>query len=592
MTKRKDYEGKENQKDQKNCATNNRAGSRRKNGKGKGNNRVNPKRNDNNHDDTVNSGISMDNDFAWYNTIPEITRNAARFPFSRPLGTTISYGAADTKARGLISDSGTDFSGTPKTIPGIMAIHWTPTVGISTDPISPLNVTSREIYSFVRHANSGAANYDATDLMIYLIAMDSIYSMYTAAVRAYGLMMMYTKENRYMPAYLVNALGFNFDELKGDLAQFRWAINQIAYKISSFAVPNFMSYYLRHMWMNSGVYTDKPSAKAQMYVFVQDDVFQYDDKINSTTFAGLKSVNISKELPYTVETWLQFMDTLINPILASEDMGIMSGDILKAFGPQNLFTVGPIADDFVLVPSYSPEVLSQIQNLNVVGRVWNEVKGEFVLNDENIFYTSSIIQSIDGENAEGYLIYNPLFRSAESSDPQVVDDEKALSVVTLDKLITSDMDTPDEAAVMVSTRLVNTPSNVAKHNLSTGESTVLIGFKDTAICSTEVVTGVEIITINSSDVFGSYGIVLDTATEKIGVTDITGLISAIVKFDWNPTFPILSRSDSGTVFKGYFQDTNNYTLMSAADLNRLHEAAILSEFYIPQISSATRKPMK
>lgn len=591
MTKRKNDEIKENQKDQKNCSPNNRTNSRRKNGKGKRNTRNNSERSVNNRDDSISSGISSDNDYAWYNTIPEITRNAARFPFSRPLGTTISYGAADSEANALIVDGGKDFVGTPKTIPGIMAIHWTPTVGISTDPVSPLNVTSREIYSFVRHANSGASNYDATDLMLYLLAMDSIYSMYTAAVRAYGLMMMYTKENRYMPSYLVNALGFDFDELKGDLAQFRWAINQIAYKISSFAVPNFMSYYLRHMWLNSGVYTDKPSAKAQMYVFVQDDVFQYDDKINSSTFAGLKSVNISHRVPFTVDTWLAFMDALINPMLASEDMGIMSGDILKAFGPQNLFTVGPIADDFVLVPSYSPEVLSQIQNLNVVGRVWNDDIGEHTIDGIKSFYTSSIIQSIDGTNAEGYLIYNPLFLSAESYDPQVEDDRKALSVVTLDKLITSDMDTPDEAAVMVSTRLVNTPSAVTM--LSVGSETVVVmAFKDTAICSTEVVTGVELISINGSENFGSYGLIQDTATNKIGVADITGLVSAITKFDWNPTFPILARNDTGVVFKGYFQDTNNYTLMSTADLNRLHEAAILSEFYIPQISSATRKPTK
>lgn len=591
MSKRKVDEFKENQKDQKNCTSNNRTNSRRKNGKGKRSSRNNSERSNNNSNDSIDSGISSDNDFAWYNTIPEITRNAARFPFSRPLGTTISYGAADSKAESLIVDGGKDFVGTPKTIPGIMAIHWTPTVGISTDPISPLNVTSREIYSFVRHANSGAANYDATDLMLYLLAMDSIYSMYTAAVRAYGLMMMYTKENRYMPSYLVNALGFDFDELKGDLAQFRWAINQIAYKISSFAVPNFMSYYLRHMWMNSGVYTDKPSAKAQMYVFVQDDVFQYDDEINSTTFAGLKSVNISHGLPYTVDTWLEFMDSLINPMLASEDMGIMSGDILKAFGPQNLFTVGPIADDFVLVPSYSPEVLSQIQNLNVVGRVWNEASGEYNVSGRPSFYTASIVQSIDGTNAEGYLTYNPLFLSAESYDPQVEDDMKALSVVTLDKLITSDMDTPDEAAVMVSTRLVNTPSTVitVSHD---SESVVVMAFEDTAICSTEVVTSVELVSINGSETFGSYGLLQDTATNKVGVADITGLVSAITKFDWNPTFPILTRNDTGSVFKGYFQDTNNYTLMSAADLNRLHEAAILSEFYVPQIASATRKPTK
>lgn len=37
--------------------------------------------------------VGGNNDFSWYNTLPELTSAAARFPFSRPSGTAITFGS-------------------------------------------------------------------------------------------------------------------------------------------------------------------------------------------------------------------------------------------------------------------------------------------------------------------------------------------------------------------------------------------------------------------------------------------------------------------------------------------------------------------
>lgn len=569
----------------------------KKNGNRKGNQsyrkRGNNSRNNKNHKqvDRQNSEIkSRENDFGWYNTLPELTNAAANFPFARPLGVNLTYTSVDAAGQDILSGL------TKEAIPGIMIIHWNPTIGVCLNGVSPANIISREIYSFVRHANSGAANYDAPDMMIYLLAMDTIYSMYQNAARVYGLINMYTKQNRYMPKELIKGLGFDFDSVIGNAAQFLWYINQICYKISSFAVPNFMSYYLRHMWMNEGVYLDKDNSKAQMYAFKQDGGYQFDPRISSATFASLKYFEINPidmtgayDL-FTPQSWYEQMCELINPILASEDMGIMSGDILKAFGSNNLFTVNPVPDTMVVVPTYKPEVLSQIQNLTISGLFDTENKGKL---DSTTYYNCDIVQTIDGKSAEGYLVHNPPLKTLDSvlgdSDLPV-----ALGIPTIAKLVTSDEEVPSTEFVMVATRLTETIPNTFA--LKDGSGGLRFGFEEGRTCGSELVSHVEIITLTAKGTeslqIGTYGLLFGDGDIRARAASFLERLS---KFDWNPTLPICHTTGSGAdqtfYFDGYFQDTNNYCIMTCDDLNRLHEAALMSEFYVPQIGSGVHKAL-
>lgn len=543
-----------------------------------------------------------DNDFSWYNTLPELTSAAAQFPFSRPLGTSMTFGNDNS------GDLSKSFDATGGYIPGIMAIHWNPTIGVSTSPISTVNVTAREIYSFVRHANSGSANYDAPDLFMYLLAMDSIYSEYTMAVRAYGFINMYTKENRYMPQQLLLAMGFDPDAVMKNAAQFRYYINQVAYKISSFGVPSFMSYYLRHMWMNGGVYTDKATAKAQTYVYVQDGHFVFNplypgiDNSDQTSLGANKwalqyvSVRDNPDFtPLTPDTWFSMMSNMINPLLANEEIGIMSGDILKAFGADNLFSVTPIPIDSVVVPSHNEEVLSQITNLTVVGApLPQEAIGK---KQVDLAYVSNDIIQVVRPNGEGYIYYNPGFLDASIGPSSSIN--KGLYAPLLNKCITSSSDHPEPAEIMVSTRLTNTPVKLTA--VGNNNTLPLYTFSEDNSCATEVVSYVSIIqfavddkgqvvvNLNTGKIAGNGFDFSDANRWKAGAPLV---LAALTKFDWAPTFPILYQdTKNGTQFAGYYQDTDNYTIMTGVDLHRLHEAALMSEFYIPQIASLSRKPI-
>lgn len=522
------------------------------------------------------------NDFSWYNTLPELTQAAANFSFANPLGTRLNLTAQGSVD---VLDLWNETSRGPynRTIPGFMFIHWNPTIGCSLDGNSPVNVTARNIYSFVRHANSGASNYDATDLMIYLLALDSVYSCYNAAARAYGYLNLYSPVNRYMPRYLVEGLGFDFDDLLANQAQFMFAINNICFKISSFAVPNFMSYYLKHMWMNSNAYRDKPNLKAQVYAFVQDTFFQYQTNYNSTNYAGLKRISAPwHHSACTVSEWVSFMEDLINPLLASEDMGIMSGDILKAFGMQNLFNVMPITQEYAIDPIYNPEVLIQIQNLSIMGNIMEGL-------EETAYgtFTGDIYQPVNEDTAEGYLYSNPGF--IPKNQAPLVGEE---SLCTVDRLVTSDEEIPSKEFVVVSTRLTNKADGVTQ----TKSGTKFAYMTPDHTVSTEVVSGVEIIAADFTAGYDIAGIVFQGSgntgepSGEAAIQSAASALNALSKFDWCPTLGITYYANDTVHFMGYYQDTTNYSIMTAEDLNKLHSACLMSEFYVPQIGSATRKP--
>lgn len=546
------------------------------------------------------------NDFNWYNTLPELIVSSANFPFGRPLGTELTF-TQGHQYNGTTSNGNTlDYyrdsrlgSKVPTSIPGFMFIHWNPTIGVSTDGNSPVNVTARNIYSFVRHANSGAANYDSTDLMIYLLAMDSIYSCYQGALRAYGYLNLYSPTNRYMPRYIVEGLGFDFDDLIANQAQFAFAINNIAYKIGSFAVPNFMSYYLRHMWMNANTYRDAPNMKAQVYGFVEDTVFQYDDSYeegtDNKTFAGLRRVNTPWSRPTepcTLDKWITFMNGLINPILASEDMGIMSGDILKAFGAQNLFTVAPIDPNYAIDPVYNEEVLTQIQNLTIIG----DVASDATISESSgsTLLTGDIIQPVNANTGEGYLYSYPSFWAGSTQDNY----NSALNAIMIDQLLTSREDVPSKEFVTVATRLMNRMDYY--YNSGSAEEANRYFVDSSHGLSTEVVSRIDLVYNNNGDVvintINGAGLLFGTSDGGFIDTPLVMActLAALSKFDWQPTIPIqYCDGTEGEIahWIGYYQDTTNYSIMTSEDLTNIHDAVLMSEFYIPQIAGATRKPI-
>lgn len=96
---------------------------------------------------------------------PQLVKDVASLSFRTPLG---SPSGLPSRSNPVGRDR--------RSIPGIMNLYFVPTIGSSTaGESSAINIAAKNIYSFVRHENSGRINYDAPDLMLYLLALDSAF---------------------------------------------------------------------------------------------------------------------------------------------------------------------------------------------------------------------------------------------------------------------------------------------------------------------------------------------------------------------------------------------------------------------------------
>lgn len=588
-------------KERNSSPQNNERGEKETNGKGRS--AKNPKRTRRNRNNTTmdsNNSRSInpigkgnydssDNDASWYMRYPELAKDASKLPFTTPLGKYPYVSTNGILPAGKFKTGAEAFG-----IPGIMAINWFPTIGQSDDPNSPVNIVSREIYSFVRHANSGHSNYDAPDLMMYILSMDSLYSFYAAMVRVYGVMMLYNGMNRYMPKRLVEALGFDFDNISANLAQFRWLINQVAYKLTALYVPLGMSYFERHIWLNSGLYVDSSSIKAQTYVFKQNAYYIYSATAATNYAAKLNYTEVPNKL--TLSKCQDFVNSMLDPILSDEDMNIISGDMLRAFGADNLFTVAPIADDYVVVPSYSQEVLSQIQNLTIMGTPNTTI-------DTNNGFKADIVQRINTEDftpgVYQFLTFDGNFINKANSTGKE-DKLNAWACTTYDKLVTMLTDNPTAEEIMVATRLTNIANAFAVREYTDKSTTYRQAHLTADMLSTEVVTDIDIYNVRSNGQYVShsvspfvlYGSEVRESPLRAGTNNVA--LSLLSAFDWHPTVYLMhsEADDDSVIVDGTIVEFNNFTTVDRNDLQRLHETALISEFFIPDVRKLSAKPVR
>ena len=408
-------------------------------------------------DDQINERYSKDNDWRWYAQNEQLLKDTASFSYNYPLGSLVQRTATGKEPVDTTA------------IPGIMAVHVSPAFGGSDSRTSPINVAMRNIYSFVRHANSGHTNYDAPDLAIYLMAMDSCYSFLSYLRRIYGVAMTFSYTNRYYPTAIVNAMDVNFEDIHRNLADFRAYINSLAVKVGSMCVPASMAYFARHMWMYEGYYLDSNQDKAQTYLYVPDGFYQYTLDTDSAGMLKFKPLMpfgyhiSSRNVSNTADTLLTYQqlhdygDALLEPILQSEDMNIMSGDILKAFGKENLYMVQMIPENYTVLPTYNEEVLNQINNATLVGQYVPESSA-----------VGTNIGQLNQSKDKGYLI-NEVMTYVTSLGITKLDIEAVnWSAFTAKQLINFDHGDVTPADTMVASRLTHSMPKPVYKNVKTG----------------------------------------------------------------------------------------------------------------------------
>lgn len=479
------------------------------------------------------------NDPSWYSQNDQLLYDAANLYFSDALGTQLkveSYGNEDFKI-----DTFNRY-----TVPGFARIGFTPVFGGGRLPTSPLNIAAKKIYSYVRHANSGHANYESSDLMLYLIGMTQIYAYYAWLSRLYGLARTYNHKNRYYPKAIIQSMKVDFDDVMNNLADLRYAINAFSVRIGSLAIPTGMSYFDRATWIVSGIYLDEDNIKAQSYYFDFDRMWKFSAK-TSTSGGELATISTGRDnanSPAKVSDLVAVMNTMLNPMIENEDINIMSGDIIKAYGDNNIIKLGVVTEDFTIEPVYDPVILSQIENLSF----FNDMVSVTLTQSDNVLKNEINVPNKYCKHP--YFAYNGISKlvnlHTDNPTPQeVMEATRLCAIVPIDYSKPVDIDywVPDFGLGTIGTELIQS-----------------VGFyRITEIGSIEL----------AADVY--VGSVPLEATYPVS------------NFKRHPIWPYVfynTVTSKLLVSTSYFGDVDNYTIVSLSDLTKLHDTALLSLFTI------------
>lgn len=507
-------------------------------------------RNNYNVDGTPNKDIKYGekggNDPAYWNKNPQLTKDAASISL---------FTAAGVRMDNVYpAYTGTPHNTNRKRFPGIMAFDMVPTYGISsTGESSILNVAARNLYSFVRHANSGHSNYDSPDLMCYLIAMDSIRYLYKFACRTYGIMQTVSPMNRYLPNALYTASGFN--SLASDVSQMpsiRTRLNNLALKINSLYLPKSIDVFRRHEELFSYVYQDSPEAKAQIYIMRPAGYYKWDE---TTLPAKLVWTELNGSSMAYLTSLISIIESALDSIITSEDFQIMSGDILKAFGPNRLEVVPGIDETYSVTPIYNAEMLMEIENMTIL-------YSASTLNLKNL--------NITQDTNTGLLIAAPYYESnyAGVMTPQYVNFHK---------------DNVEPIDVLTATRM--------KVAFATEEYSTEKGKWISTIvqCGTEICVRACIYILQDASA-GTPGVdawiwSFNANNSSSVNTKYLHMLASLSKFDWAPFVYLLTYGEAnneGTYAnEDIVGDFDNYALIDGSTIDNCHIAALTSAYGIP-----------
>lgn len=322
------------------------------------------------------------NDSSWYIPNEQLAKDSASIPYN------VFDGARYQIAKDLYSEPAQVTLNNKSGVPGVYFYKYIPAIP-KTSPTSGTNMAMRALYTFVRHANAGHTNYEAPDLMLYILAVDSIYLQVHELTRLFKLAYSYSLGNRLIPKVIFNAMGIDLDTFVQNIANYRARLNQIIAKINTLAVPKNIDLFLRRSVLGNSVLTDEPNRPTQIIIPLADNYYQYDSSgstggklvalspysdfgsssITYKSASGSWNYRIASAMTttrkYDIETMFVNLNACVGVLLSDEDINIMSGDILKAYG-DNLFHLEYVNENEGITFTHDENFLMQFANSTTI----------------------------------------------------------------------------------------------------------------------------------------------------------------------------------------------------------------------------------
>lgn len=300
--------------------------------------------------------IPTSNDWRFYAVNEQIAKDLGSIPYNVIPGLDHSLDYYD-------AISGSSASNVQMSNANVLTLEYVLGPGFCNTATDGPNMAAKQLYSFVRRANSGARNYEAPDLFMYILAMQDIYATYFEARRVITLAQAYSAENRVMPQKLIAALGVNYADLSANLSVYRGQLNVLASQINAFAVPGYFKAFERTAYVASNVFVDATTVRGQFYALARAGYRTWSGTASETGTSLVYNDLIVSTLRTFKVKFLDVLTAQLNALFYDDDANTMSGDILKAFGSTKLYGVpSDLSESTVTFPVFDEDVLNQIEN--------------------------------------------------------------------------------------------------------------------------------------------------------------------------------------------------------------------------------------
>lgn len=522
------------------------------------------------------------NDPIFYANNPALLLATASIPWNIPLGSKFNYAPNDYA---YVDGGGTTYHyrSPSRKVPGVMSLGLVPSIGESESSTSPVNIAANSIYSKIREKVSGRKNYDPSDYIKYLLSIMELDSFIQWMKRLYKCAKLYSDSNWYFGKPLVEANGFDINDLVLNLANFRAYIDTFIEQIRPWAIPrDIMLSHRKHMLYET-VYFEGPSIKEQMYQFVPIGFykFTYYTKQDGTVYGVLSTdcslfvdSNGDFRTGLTYANLVTYAQGLISNITGDEDFGIMSGDTRRVFEGA-IWEYTGISSEDTLEFSQDPLVLLQMKNADIMPwkNFWNQMETTYPAEGgsgtgSTIFWNSVQEDITTGNLINSYNLYGTSSGLYNASSLNWLADSKKFVTFPGNQCLATD--------VAEITRLQWTTT----HPLVAGPRKFCSGSE---ICVVLKVNGIPNF-YDSNGTLQEFGIeipMLATSPMIYNVPENIAFMAACLAFRFAPKLYLAQALGTHDYAIEPIWQLDNYTVYSVDTLERLHSCCLMSLFAVP-----------
>nr|AVD54040.1 capsid [Macaque picobirnavirus 9] len=345
----------------------------------------------------VNFATATDNAIEYYNKYPTDYQAAFNFPWFKVMGTEIPF---EDVVSGIPDAS--IFNIKNSRLPNTMVINYVPGPGICEDVQDPANRTFAMIMADLYAKTSGSSlGFNAAQVAMQMTSITSILNAIGEAQRALNSTEFWKTTNANYPRGLINALGFNWEDLVAYKANYVTRLNSIIHMFNNMQVPAFIDIYKRQFTLASNLYVDEDDEFGQVYAFRQKGIYNY-------VFSSGNKVQYCEftEYSYNKDKFDTFLDLIQNALFKwvnSDDFYKVNGALLRAYKDAATITVPDVDLATVISPSKPDHILMQIMNCDILGE--DLITGLKIT--ENVVKNVIYFQPTFGRVADGYKATYP-----------------------------------------------------------------------------------------------------------------------------------------------------------------------------------------